>query len=134
MKDEVGRMNQERGKVMTDPPVDLRTRTKQFALRVIRLFCALPDTKVAQVLGTQLLRAGTSVGAHYREGSRARSTAEFISKLEVGLQELDAAEYWMELLTEGGVVPASRLADLHDEVNQLIAIMVTCVKNAKDGG
>ncbi len=72
---------------------DLRTRTKQFALRVLRLFVALPQTEEARVLGKQVLRSGTSVGAHYREGHRARSTAEFISKLEGGLQELDETAY-----------------------------------------
>ena len=70
-------------------PLDLRTRTKQYALRIIRLYSALPTGVAAQVMEKQLLRAGTSVGAHYREASRARSDAEFISKLEVGLQELD---------------------------------------------
>jgi four helix bundle protein len=111
---------------------DLRNRTKQFALRVIRLFGALPKTVEAQVLGKQLLRSGTSVGAHYREGHRARSTAEFISKLEVGLQELDETAYWLELLIEGGIMPESRLVELVDEANQLTAILVTCVKGAKE--
>jgi four helix bundle protein len=111
--------------------VDLRTRTKQFALRVIRLYGALPNTTVAQVLGKQALRSGTSVGAHYREGHRARSTAEFVSKLEVGIQELDETAYWLELIVESGTLPQDRLADLLDEANQLTAILVTCVKNAK---
>jgi four helix bundle protein len=110
---------------------DLRSRTKQFALRTIRLFTALPETTVAQVIGKQLLRSGTSVGAHYREGYRARSTAEFISKLEVGLQELDETTYWMELLIEGEIMPEKRLAALLEEADELIAILVTCVKRAK---
>jgi four helix bundle protein len=112
-------------------PVELRTRTKQLALRIIRLYGALPRSIVAQVLGKQMLRSGTSVGAHYREGSRARSNAEFVSKLEGGLQELDETAYWLELLVEGDVVPARTLQDLQNEVDQLIAILVTCVKNAK---
>jgi four helix bundle protein len=116
---------------MSDSPIDPRIRTKQFALRIIRMFVALPDTRVAQVLGTQALRSGTSVGAHYREGCRARSTAEFISKLEGGLQELDETAYWLELLAEGGVVPQEKLAGLLDETDQLTAIFVTCVKRAK---
>jgi four helix bundle protein len=94
---------------MSDQRHDLRTRTKQFALRIIRLFGALPDTVVAQVLGKQVLRSGTSVGAHYREGHRARSTAEFVSKLEVGLQELDETSYWLELLVEGKSFPLRNL-------------------------
>jgi four helix bundle protein len=112
--------------------VDLRTRTKQFALRIIRLFGALPKTVEAQVLGKQLLRCGTSVGAHYREGHRARSSAEFISKLEGGLQELDETSYWLELLVESGIMPETQLAALIEEANQLTAILVTCVKRAKE--
>jgi len=93
-------------------PEDLRTRTRQFALRIIRLFAALPKTTEAQVLGKQLLRSGTSVGAHYREATLARSDAEFISKLEGGLQELDESAYWMELLSESGIVVPARLSEL----------------------
>ena len=112
-------------------PDDLRLRTQRFALRIIRLFVALPKTTEAQVIGKQLLRSGTSVGAHYREASRARSDAEFISKVEVGLQELDESAYWMELLTESAIVPPARLKELQAEANELTAILVTCVKNAK---
>jgi four helix bundle protein len=90
-------------------PQDLRTRTKSFAVRVIRLFCALPRTTEAQVLGRQVLKSGTSVGAHYRESTRARSTAEFISKIEGGLQELDETAYWLELLVEAQIIPERRL-------------------------
>ena len=112
-------------------PVDLRSRTKQFALRIIRLYGALPNSSVAQVIGKQLLRSGTSLGAHYREGSHARAYAEFISKLEVGLQELEETTYWLELLVESDIFPVDKLKDLQDEANQLLAILVTCVKNAK---
>ena len=137
MKDETGRQssndewkNREEDMTPNTPP-DLRTRTKQFALRIIRLFVALPRTDVAQTLGKQLLKAGTSVGAHYREGSRARSTAEFISKLEGGLQELEETAYWLELLVESEVMPADKLRSLQQEADELTAILVTCVKNAK---
>jgi len=112
-------------------PLDLRTRTKQYALRIIRLYSALPTGVAAQVMEKQLLRAGTSVGAHYREASRARSDAEFISKLEVGLQELDESSYWMELLTESQTIDAARLENLMGESNELIAILTTCVKKVK---
>jgi len=115
----------------SDAPVDLRSRTKQFALRVIYLYGALPNSSLAQVLGKQLLRCGTSVGAHYRESVRARSNAEFISKLEVGLQEFEEAAYWLELLAEAEVFMPEKLKDLQDESNQLVAILVPCVKNAK---
>lgn len=111
--------------------VDLKVRTKQFALRVIRLYSALPKTTEAQVIGKQLLRSGTSVGAHYREANRSRSTAEFISKVEGGLQELEESGYWIELLTESGIMQSKMLEPLLDEVNQLTGILITCAKNAK---
>lgn len=111
--------------------VNLATRTKGFALRVIRLYSALPKSTEAQVLGKQLLRSGTSVGAHYREAHRARSNAEFISKLEGGMQELEESSYWLELLVEACIVPPEKLNPLMDEANELMAILVTCVKKAK---
>lgn len=110
---------------------DLKTRTKEFALRVIRLYTSLPKTTEAQVIGKQLLRSGTSVGAHYREGTRARSDAEFISKIEGGLQELEESCYWLELLVDAGIVPDAKLSELMDEANQLTAILTTCSKKAK---
>ena len=113
------------------PYQDLRQRTKTFALRVIRLFVALPKTTEAQVIGKQVLRAGTSVGAHYREATRSRSTAEFISKIEGGLEELDESAYWLELLGESGIVEQQRLSALQQETDELTAILVTCSKNAK---
>ncbi len=110
---------------------DLRKRTKVFALRVIRLFAALPKTTEAYILGKQVLRSGTSIGANYREAYRARSTAEFLAKLGDCLKEAEETAYWLELLVEGGIVPAMRLHELQDETNQLIAIFVVCIKRAK---
>lgn len=110
---------------------DLRERTKAFALRVIRLYCSLPKPTLAQVLGKQVLRSGTSVGAHYREACRARSTAEFISKIEGGLQELEETAYWLELLADSEVVPARRLADLRREADELTAILASSAITAK---
>ncbi len=110
---------------------DLKTRTKEFALRIIRLYSALPKTTEAQVLGKQLLRSGTSVGAHYREGIRARSDAEFISKIEGGLQELEESCYWLELLLDAEIMTEHQLADLMKEADELTAILITCAKNAK---
>lgn len=110
---------------------DLRARTKAFALRIIRLYSSLPKTTEAQVLGKQVLRSGTSVGAHYREATRARSPAEFISKIEVGLQELEETVYWLELLVEGRFVDESRLSELLREAEELTAIFVSSVKTAK---
>ncbi len=120
-------MKDENGEV-----VDLRTRTTSFALRVVRMFGALPRSVESQVLGKQLLRCGTSVGAHYREACRARTTAEFISKIEGGLAELEETIYWLELLAESGIVAKARLVEIHREANELTAILVTCVKNAKN--
>ena len=81
---------------------DLKVRTKKFALRIVKLFTSLPKTAQAQVIGKQVLRSGTSVGAQYREACRSRSSAEFISKIQSSLQELDETAYWLELLVEGG--------------------------------
>ncbi|NGO91239.1 four helix bundle protein [Halomonas sp. 141] len=113
------------------PVSDLRERTKAFALRVVRLYGALPKTTEAQVMGKQVLRSGTSVGAHYREACRARSDAEFISKIEGGLQELEETTYWLELLVESSIVSKERLSDLMAEANELTAILVTCAKKTK---
>ncbi len=113
---------------------DLKTRTKRFALRVIRLYGALPKTTEAQVLGKQMLRSGTSVGAHYREGVRARSTAEFISKLEGGMQELEETSYWFELILESGIVTENKMEDLMNEANELMAILTTIDKKTKRQG
>ncbi|MGD1929968.1 MAG: four helix bundle protein [Leptolyngbyaceae cyanobacterium] len=110
---------------------DLKERTKAFALRIIRLYSALPITTVAQVLGKQILRSGTSVGAHYREAYRARSTAEFVSKLNGGLQELEETSYWLELLSEAEIINTQRLQPLAQETQELTAIFVTLIKNAK---
>lgn len=116
---------------MAEDKYDLRNRTKTFALRIIRLYSVLPKTTEAQNLGKQMLRSGTSVGAHYREASRAKSTADFISKIEGGLQELDETDYWLELLGDTEIVSPTRLAELRAEANELIAIFVASVKTAK---
>ena len=110
---------------------DLRKRTKEFALRIIKLYAALPRTTEAQVLGKQILRSGTSVGAHYREACRAKSNADFISKIEGGLQELDETLYWLELLADAKIVTPTRLAQLVQETNELIAMFVTMAKGVK---
>lgn len=112
---------------------DLILRTKEFALRIVRLFSALPKTTEAQVLGKQALRSETSVGANYREAHRARSKSEFIAKLGDCLKELDETAYWLELLNDSGVVTAAKLSALRDECNQLLAIFTTISKNTKAG-
>jgi four helix bundle protein len=109
----------------------LRDRTKAFALRVIRLYTALPKNELARIVGRQVVRSGTSPGAHCREAFRGRSDAELVSKLETALQELDETIFWLELLIESGIVPSQRLEPLITEANELIAIIVTSVKTVK---
>ena len=117
---------------MSHPNQDLRDRTKQFAVRCIRLYSALPKNTVAQVIGKQLLRSGTSVGAHYREAHRGKSGADFISKIEGGLQELDETAYWLELLEDAQIMTDERLEPLRAENDELIAIFVSIVKKVKN--
>src|SRR6187549_1551790 len=111
---------------------DLRDRTKDFALRIVRLFSSLPKTADAQVLGKQVLRSGTSIGANYREAFRARSKAEFIAKCGDCLREIEESAYWLELLVDAGIAPAAKLAPLRQEVDELTAIFVTIIKSSKD--
>ena len=112
-------------------PPDLSERTKVFALRVIKMFSALLKSEVARVLGKQILRSGTSVGANYREAHRARSKAEFIAKIGDCLKERDETAYWLELLVDSETIPAPRLHALQDECNQLLAIFTTISKKSK---
>jgi four helix bundle protein len=121
-------MNDER---KNQEPKDLQIRTKEFALRGIRMYSALPKSTEAQVLGKQVLRSGTSVGANYREANRARSKPEFIAKIGDCLKELDETAYWLELLTESSIIPNAKLADLRDECDQLLAIFTTISKKTK---
>ncbi len=116
---------------MKDEQRDLRTRTKAFAISVIRMYSFLPKLTVAQVIGKQVLRSGTSVGANYREACRARSTAEFIAKLGDCLKELDESCYWFELLEETETVAVDSLAPLQKECNELLAIFTTIAKKCK---
>src|SRR5258706_2485846 len=117
---------------MRAKPQDLKPRTKTFALRIIRMYSKLPKSDtVAQVLGKQVLRSGTSVGANYREASRGRSKAEFISKIGDSLKEVEETEYWLELLVDSSCISSGKMSDLLDETRQLIAIFTTIDKNAK---
>lgn len=118
---------------MNDQKPDLLERTRAYALRVIKLYAALPAAAPSQVLGKQLLRSGTSVGANYREAHRARSKAEFISKMGDCLKELDESAYWLDLLSAAELIAATRLAPLIDETHQLTAIFVTIIKRTKSG-
>jgi four helix bundle protein len=111
---------------------DLRKRTKDYALRIIKLYAALPKSAVAEVLGKQILRSGTSVGAHYREACRAKSNPDFINKIEGALQELDETLYWLDLTAETTIVKADRLTALREETEEVIAMFVTMVKGVKE--
>jgi len=110
---------------------DLRDRTKRFAIQIIRMFTALPKTVEAQVIGKQVLRSGTSVGANYREAYRSRSRAEFIAKAGDCLKELEETAYWLELFVEGGIVEGKHLAELQKECDELTAIFVTIINRSK---
>lgn len=117
---------------MMNDEKDLRVRTRLFARRVIRLYCALPKSNTAaQILGKQALRSGTSVGANYRDAQRSRSKAEFISQIGDCLKEADETLYWLELLLDENFVPAAKLQPLMDENDELIAILTTISKRAK---
>ncbi|QDU54117.1 four helix bundle protein [Aeoliella mucimassa] len=110
---------------------DLKDRTKSFALRIIRLSAALPKSREADILGRQLLRSGTSIGANYREALRASSKRHFISTLEICLREGDETIYWLELLADSEIFTQKKLSNLIDECNQLVAILTATVKSAK---
>lgn len=116
---------------MQNEEKDLPERTYQYGRRIIHLFEALPETKLAQTLGLQLLRAGTSVGANYREADRARSKAEFVSKMGDSLKELDESSLWLRHIYDSEIVPPSRLEPLRNETDELIRIFVTIIKHAK---
>ena len=100
-------------------------------MRIIRLYTALPKRSESQIIGKQVLRSGTAVGANYREGLRARSKSEYAAKLNIGLMELEETLYWLELLEQAGVVSASRLAMLKAETYELTAIFVTLITMAR---
>jgi four helix bundle protein len=116
---------------MTDSQNDLRERTTEFALRIIRMYMKLPKTTEAQTLGKQVLRSGASVGAQFRESQRAKSDADFINKLEGCLQEADETAYWLELLVRAEIVSAEKLAPMRKEIDEIIAILVTIVTKVK---
>jgi four helix bundle protein len=116
---------------MNEKPRDLKERTLAFARAVIRLYSTLPRDTVAQVLGKQVLRSGTSVGANYREASRGRSKAEFIAKVGDCPKKAEETDYWLELIEGENLLPAAKLALVRDETRQLIAILTTISKNAK---
>jgi four helix bundle protein len=110
---------------------DLKNRTKNFALRIIKMYSALPKSTEAMVLGTQVLRSGTSVGANYREASQGRSKAEFVAKMGDCLKEIEETTYWLELLIDGTILPENKLAGLLQESKELKAIFLAIIKSTK---
>ena len=110
---------------------ELKQRTKMFGLKIIRLVEDLPSTRTASVIGNQLIRSGTSVGANYRAACRGRSKAEFIAKMGVVIEEADESMYWMEMLIEAGIVSHDDLAELLSEADELVAIFTASAKTAR---
>ncbi len=110
---------------------DFRKRTFQFGIRVVRLVQALAKTEVACVIGNQLLRAGTAVGANYRAAARARSRADFVAKMGIVEEECDEALYWLEMLVELQLVDEGRLKDLRTEANEILSIVVASIRTAR---
>src|SRR5215468_8164014 len=113
---------------------ELRDRTKRFAIRIVHLFCALPKSTEAQVMGRQLLRCGTSVAANYRAVCRARSKQEFIARIGVVAEEADESVLWLELLNESGITKSEFTVDLLKEARELTAILTASQQTAKGSG
>jgi four helix bundle protein len=114
-------------------PEEMKLRTKSFALRVIQAVNSLPKGKASDVIGRQLLRSGTSVGANYRAACRAKSTADFINKMSIVEEEADESGFWIELLTESGLTSDQRLGGLKAESRELLAITIASINTARKG-
>jgi four helix bundle protein len=110
---------------------EFKNRTKAFALRVIRLVDSLPKARAANVIGGQLLRCGTSVGANYRAACRARSPADFTAKMGIVEEESDESAYWMELLIEAGIMNKGRVSALLNEANEICSMVVASIKTSR---
>src|SRR6478752_2489156 len=111
--------------------LDLKTRTKAFALRILKLVDALPKTTAGRALASQIVRSGTSIAANYRAACRARSTSDFIAKMGIVEEEADETLFWLELLEESELVSASKLPAIKQEANELISITVASIKTAR---
>jgi four helix bundle protein len=109
----------------------LKDRTLQFGLRIMRLVDALPQTSAGRAIGNQLVRSGTSVGANYRAACRGRSKAEFIAKLGIVVEEADECCYWLELIMKGELLPVEKVQPLYQEAEELTAIFVSSVRSAQ---
>lgn len=107
---------------------EMKKRTKKFGLRTIRMCESLPDTPVARVIRNQILRSGTSVGANYRAACRAKSKADFISKMGTVEEETDESMYWMELIVEAGLMEEKLISELHKEADEILSIVIASIK------
>ena len=110
---------------------EVKQRTKELALRIMRLVDALPNTRSGRAIGNQLVRSGTSIGANYRAACRARSGAEFLAKLGIAEEEADETGYWLELIIDGELLPKPRVDPLRTEASELTAIIVASIKTAR---
>ncbi len=110
---------------------ELKQRSKQFALRIIKLVDALPETKVGNTVGNQIIRSGTSVAANYRSACRARSNADFISKITIVEEECDETLFWLEIIEEANLIKKEKLQDLQKEADELTAIFTASGRTAK---
>jgi four helix bundle protein len=110
---------------------ELKRRTKEFALRIIKLVNALPNNPAGRVIGNQLLRAGTSVGANYRAACRAKSKSDFVYKISIVEEEADESSFWFELIIESELMQKTKIASLLKEADELTAIFVSTNKTAK---
>lgn len=109
----------------------MRKRTKEFASRIVRLVASLPNNRIGDVLGRQILKSGTSIGANYREALRSSSQRQFISMIEISLREAEETHYWLELIQDAGIFEPEMLLEIMDECRQLIAILTATAKSAK---
>jgi four helix bundle protein len=112
---------------------EFKDKTKQVALRIIRLIESLPSTYTAQIIGKQVLRSATSIGANYRAACRAKSTADLLHKLAIVEEEADESLYWLELLVDSGIVPEKRLSELTKDINSIVAMTVASIKTLRSG-
>ena len=110
---------------------EMKARTKRFALRVMKLVDALPNARSAYVVGNQLIRAATSVGANYRAACRGRSEREFLAKLGIVEEEADECGYWLELIAEHGLLPENRVRDLIGEANEIVAVTISAIRSTR---
>jgi len=110
---------------------EFKDRTKQIALRVIRLVETLPNTHSAQIIGKQLLRSATSVGANYRAACRGKSSADILHKLAIVEEEADESLYWLELLIESEIVPEKKLSALMNDIDEIVAMTVSSIKTLR---